>query len=181
MALLRAVNGVRQIFVAPVRDGRPDTSAARQISASRFAQQGVEFSPDGRWMAYTSNESGADEVYVLPFPGPGERRRLSSSGGTNPAWSADGRELFFAESRPGGRWAMMAMDVSTAGDFTAGVPHALFEAPFAIGRPLRSYDVTPDGHFIMNLPELPPAEPVSTLHVVIGWASDLTTRVPADR
>ena len=119
MAFLRMVNGVRQIFVAPVRDGTPDTSAARQSAVSRFNQEGAEFLPDGRWIAYTSNESGAGEVYVLPFPGPGERRRLSSSGGSNPVWSADGRELFFTERRPGERRAMMAMDVSTVGEFTA--------------------------------------------------------------
>ena len=71
---------------------------------------------------------------------------------------------------------MMAMAV---GEFKAGIPHALLEAPFSSTTLLRSDDVTPDGQFIMNLPERPPAQPVSTLHVVIGWAGDLTTRVPA--
>jgi eukaryotic-like serine/threonine-protein kinase len=167
------------MFVAPVRDGTPDTSAARPIAASRFAQQSAEFSPDGRWIAYQSFESGPAQVYVLPFPGPGEKRPLSSGGAGNPAWSADGGELFFVEGRPANRLAMMAMDVSTAGEFTAGRRHALFEVPGTATTPLRSYDVTADGQFIMNLPEFPPAEPVSTLHVVIGRAGDLTTRVPA--
>jgi eukaryotic-like serine/threonine-protein kinase len=181
MAFLRPVNGVGQVFVAPVRDGTPDTSAARQIAASTFTQAAAEFSPDGRWIAYTSNESGASEVYVLPFPGPGEKRRLSSRGGVNPAWSADGRELFFIERRLGSMRAMMAMDVSTAGEFRASIPKELFEAPFLDTNPLRSHDVTADGDFIMNLAEDPPAQPVSTLHVVIGWAADLTTRVPAGK
>jgi eukaryotic-like serine/threonine-protein kinase len=178
---LRVLNGVYQIFVAPARDGRPDTSAARPFSASPFTQESAVFSPDGRWIAYTSNESGATEVYAAPFPGPGEKHRLSSAGGLNPAWSADGRELFFLERRTVDSVAMKAIDVSTAGAFVAGAPRTLFEGAFSDTVPLRSYDVAPDGTFIMNRPELPPAQPVSTLHVVIGWAGDLTTRVPAGK
>jgi serine/threonine-protein kinase len=101
LADLRSGGGPRQIFVRPMRGATPDDGEPRHFSPSTFSREGAEFSPDGRWLAYSSNESGANEVYVQAFPGPGEKRRISSNGGTNPAWSPSGRELFFLASIPG--------------------------------------------------------------------------------
>ena len=168
-----------QIFVRAVRDAKLD-GEPRQFSPSTFVQADPKFSPDGRWIVYTSNESGVLEVYVQPFLGPGEKHRISSSGGTNPTWSKNGRELFYLRVPSASSTAsMMAVDVSTAADFKAGVPHLLFEGPYNVTRPLRSYDVTADGQFIMSRQQLPPDQPVTRLTVVLGWAETLKARVPA--
>jgi Tol biopolymer transport system component len=148
-----------------------DAGEPRQFSPSTFNQYDAQFSPDGRWIAYTSNESGATEVYVQPFPGPGEKYRISSNGART------------RRGRPGKpEVAMMAVEVSTDGDVKASVPRVLFDGPYFTTTPLRSYDVTADGQFIMTRPQNPLDEqPVTALHVVLGWAEELKTKVPAEK
>jgi serine/threonine protein kinase len=176
LAYLQTVGNVRQIFVRASRDGTLDAGPPRQFAPSTFNQLDAEFSPDGHWMVYTSDESGTYEVYVQPFPGPGERHRISSSGGMNPAWSRNGREIFYLTTTPGTK-SMMAVDVSTIGDFKTGPRHVLFEGPYGSTIPVRSYDVAADGRFIMSRNEAPPDEPITRLTVVLGWAQELTRRV----
>jgi serine/threonine-protein kinase len=114
-----------------------------------------EFSPDGRWLAYVSSESGRHEVYVQPYPGPGERHLISTNGGWQPAWSGSGRELFYVQGGAiagGGVTTLMSVKIATAPAFQAGTPEALFESPdlrIAWGR---SYDVASDGQrFLLTL------------------------------
>jgi eukaryotic-like serine/threonine-protein kinase len=179
LAYLQTAENKLQIFVRRVRDGKPDSGQPRQFSPSTFSQVDAEFSPDGRWIAYASNESGNQELYVQPFPGPGEKHRISSNGGINPAWSRNGRELFYlARGRNNADRSMMAVDFSTTGEFKAGSPHLLFEGPYFSTTPLRSYDVTPDGQFIMARQQRVPDQPVAKLNVVLGWADELKRRVP---
>jgi eukaryotic-like serine/threonine-protein kinase len=113
---------------------------------SRFSELYPEFSPDGRWIAYTSNESKRSEVYVQPFPGPGPKHQVSTEGGTEPAWGRDGRQLFY-------RWQdqLWIVDGLTTGGFTAGKPRLLFEkSGYSSGSPVRSYDLSFDGkRFLM--------------------------------
>lgn len=184
LAYLQTVGSVLQIFVRPVQDSKLDSGEPRQFSPSTFTQQDPFFSPDGRWIAYSSNESGANEVYVQSFPGPGEKHRISSNGGVNPAWSRNGRELFYIASRPGvsgpATRSMMAVDFSTTGDFKAGTPRVLFEGPYGSTTPLRSYDVGSDGQFIMVRSQNPPDQPVTKLNVVLGWNEELKRRVSAN-
>ena len=119
---------------------------------------------------------------MQPFPGPGQKHRISSTGGSNPAWSRDGRELFYF--RDGGgplRLQMFAADVSTTGDFKYSVPRQLFEGPYVSTAPLRSYDVAADGPFIMVRQQPPPDQPVTTLNVVLNWAEELKAKVPAGK
>src|SRR5437762_6529613 len=97
----------------------------------------AEFSPDGRWLAYASNETGRYEVYVQPFPGPGGKWQISTEGGREPAWARSARELFY---RNGGK--MMVADVLTQPTFTAARPRMLFEGHYAADiHRLRTYDV----------------------------------------
>ena len=88
-----------------------------------------EFSPDGRWLAYASDDSGRWEVYVKPFPGPGPRTQVSLDGGRDPAWNPAGRELFFVTTRdplhPETR-RMMVVDAGTSATLELGTPRALF-------------------------------------------------------
>jgi hypothetical protein len=118
-------------------------------------------SPNGRWLAYTANETGRDEIYVTAFPHPGRRWAVSQGGGVRPRWSADGNELFYVGD--GGR--LFALAVVTEGTFSAGEPVVLFDLDGAT-----HYDVAPDGRrFLVNVPLPEPAE----LNVVMDWRNSL--------
>jgi eukaryotic-like serine/threonine-protein kinase len=131
------------------------------------------FSPDGRFIAYASDESSRLEIYVRPYPGPGGKWQISTEGGSEPVWNPKGRELFF---RVGNK--MMAVDVTTEGTFSAGKPKVLFEAPYVLTpRSFPDYDVTPDGQrFLM----LKPSEqaPPTQINVVLNWFEELKQKVP---
>ena len=117
----------------------------RPLLATATLEDFPSFSPDGRWLAYMSLESGRPEVYVRPFPGGGQKWPISRDGGTEPAWSRGGSEIFY-------RWdnRMMVVPVRTRPDFSAGTPQALFEGDYATPGDGRTYDVAPDGQrFVM--------------------------------
>ena len=122
------------------------------------------FSPDGRWIAYTSNESRRNEVYVQAFPGLNEWRQVSTDGGEAPAWSPDGRELFYRRGD-----AMMSVPVTTAPTFTAGQSRELFRGPYLSQSSERHYDVAADGRFLMVTTEA--ASFRGDVRVVRGWPS----------
>jgi Tol biopolymer transport system component len=108
---------------------------------------GSQFSPDGRWMAYASDESGQMQVYVRPFPGPDRKWPVSTQGGTSPRWNRNGTELFY---RTGNK--MMAVDVSIKPELRLSPPRLLFEQRYAFGVNVAraNYDVSADGQrFVM--------------------------------
>jgi Tol biopolymer transport system component len=109
-----------------------------------FGTSHGQFSPDGKWVAYASNESGKWEIFVAPFPGPGGNSRVSSAGGSEPRWRRDGKELFYLS--PDGK--MMAVDVKPGATFEAGVARPLFQTHRRIhvsSTDQFSYDVSADG------------------------------------
>jgi hypothetical protein len=125
-----------------------------------FNERWGEFSPDGRWVAYTSNESGSDEIYVRPFVPPGEEStaavtvgqwQASTAGGRAPRWSPDGQELYYID--PEGGMMAAAVSASSAG-FAAGTPELLFATRITGGGVAqgqgRQYDVAADGRFLIN-------------------------------
>ena len=137
---------------------------------SQFTQSQARFSPDGRYIAYTSDESGKNEVYVQPFPQPsGGKWPVSKGGGNQPQWRRDGKELFYisADSK------MMAVDVNTTPVFSNGNPRALFAAPIWGGgtsHNVTRYGVTPDGRkFLINTLAADAAAPASPITVVLNW------------
>jgi serine/threonine-protein kinase len=136
-----------------------------------FTESHPRISPDGRWLAYRSNESGRFEVYVRPFPGPGERHLISTDGATEPVWSRGGQELFY---RSGDQ--MMAVDIVTTPGFRAGKARVLFEGYVRVSaRP--NYDVAADGRFLMvQAVEL--QSTAGQLNVVLNWFEELKRRVP---
>ena len=152
----------------------PD-GAASPLLDTPFVEAGPAFSPDGRWLAYTSNESGRDEVYVQAYPGPGGRWPISPQGGRAPVWSHDGRELFYHIGD-----AVMAVAVQTDPVFTAGNPQLLFEGTYladAAGHP--RYDVSPDGRrFLMIRPGTPDEN--AGLVLVQNWFEELRRLVPTN-
>jgi serine/threonine-protein kinase len=141
--------------------------------AERFSEVGPAFSPDGRWVAYQSDQTGEFEVWVRPFPGPGAPVRASAAGGQEPLWSRDGRELFFQRLHK-----LVAVPVTVRdGALALGAERVLFEGgfvPFELGVP-RTYDVAADGRFLM-IEEKPVANP-ATVTVVVGWGEWLAKRV----
>jgi serine/threonine-protein kinase len=134
---------------------------------------GPAFSPDGRWIAYTSDESGEYQVYVRRDSGADERWQISEGYGEEPLWSADGDELFF---RRGQDW--IGVSISAGPKFEHGPPRVLFSGPY-LNVPGISYDVTPDGNrfLLLKLPEQPPA---TRIHVVTNWFEELKRRVPTN-
>ena len=140
-----------------------------------FDEWSAAFSPDGQWLAYVSNETGRYEVYVQPYPGPGGKWPISTDGGTEPAWSPDGKELFYRRGEE-----MMAVPVQTTPEFTAGAARVLFEGPYETVGGARNYDVAPDGrHFVMVRPDA--ADPPQRFHVIAGWYAELRDRTAAGR
>jgi serine/threonine-protein kinase len=137
------------------------------LLSGSFSESWPTISPDGRWLAYSSDESGRDEVYVRPYPGPGGKWQVSTSGGHVPKWSRNGREIFyFSSSR------LMVAPVTTQPNFQAGPETALFYAGMYDNR----YDVTPDGSFLM-VKTADPSE-YNRIHVVLNWFEELKRLVP---
>lgn len=125
------------IIVQPV-----DGSAPWPYAATSADETAARVSPDGRWVAYTSDESGRSEVYLDSYPRPGRRVSVSSNGGAHPVWRADGRELYYWND---GRLVVVRLDAEPGGAAPAvGMPIVLFRAPYYIG-PNTMYDVSPDG------------------------------------
>ena len=138
---------------------------------NRFRRTAAEFSPDGRWVAFSSNQTGGAEIFVASYPGPGGLTQISTSGGDQARWNRNGRELFF---RQGDK--MMAVDVDGSGSaFRAGTPHLLFEKTSS------SYDVAADGQrFLMLKPSKDdnPDTPSNEYHVIVNWFDELRRAVP---
>jgi serine/threonine-protein kinase len=143
-----------------------------------------EFSPDGRWLAYVSSDSGRNEVYVQPYPGPGERHQISTNGGEQPAWNGNGRELFYVQAGAfnsgSGATTLMSVSIATVPAFLAGAPEAVFESVDLRVAWGRSYDVAPDGRrFLLTLNKEAPTNLAATQMIFVQhWFEELKRLVP---
>ncbi len=148
------------IWVLPVSGDRKPTPFLQ----TQFGESHPRISPDGRLMAYTSNESGKQEVYVTRFPERGGKWPVSTKGGSFSVWRRDGRELFYRASDG----TIMAVAVAPASDFAPGVPIPLFQPQAALGALGFGtfYDVAPDGRFLINI-FVERTSPPAT--VVLNW------------
>ena len=158
----------RDIWTLPV------AGDASPFLATQFNERAAIFSPNGRWLAYVSDESGQDEVYVQPYPGPGGRWVISTNGGVEPLWSRDGGELFY---RIGNQ--IMVVKIQTEPVLTAGTPQLLFEGQFPpnlAGNP--NYDITPDGQRFVMVKEV--GEDSSEINVILNWTEELKRLAPTD-
>jgi Tol biopolymer transport system component/tRNA A-37 threonylcarbamoyl transferase component Bud32 len=168
----------RDIWVLRMGDPWPGSGQVRKAQPflrTRFDEAVPRFSPDGRWLAYISDESGRYEIYVQPYPGPGRKWQISTEGGTEPAWNPNGRELFY---RSGDK--MMAVDIATQPGFAAGTPRMLFEGPYEPAPfPLANYDVSHDGQRFLMLKPTEQAQAAPTqINVVLNWFEELKRKVP---
>jgi serine/threonine-protein kinase len=159
------------ILLLEARSGR-----VRPFLNSQFNELYPEFSPDGRWIAYSSTESKRNEVYVQPFPGPGRIYQVSSQGGVQPLWAKNGKQLFYRSHDQ-----VWAADVRTDGGFSTGKPRLLFERPgHPLAQPIRDYDLSQDGQrFLMVKLEQRKPTPVTEMILVQNWFEELKQKVPA--
>jgi serine/threonine-protein kinase len=168
--------GVRDIFAR-----RTEGDTARiTVSAGAADEYMPALSPDGRWIAYVSVESGREEVYVRPFPETGRARwQISVAGGANPLWSNSGRELFYVDMSD----SLVAVSVSGTPDFQPGSRRALFSTrPFILLPLHRSYDVMPDDQsFVMLKRSLAGSAEANRLTVVLNWFTEVEAKVRQDR
>jgi len=156
---------------------------ARPFLVTASDEPSAEVSPDGRYLAYESNQSGRSEIYVQPFPGSGRRELVSIDGGVQPVWARNGRELFYRASQgPGPTMRMMVVDVRLGDVFTAGRPRVLWEAMRARypgGTGGRTYDVAPDGRrFLMIQQRDLPQPPITHVVLVQNWLDELKRLAP---
>jgi serine/threonine-protein kinase len=176
--LQRTQNGTNGIWVLPMAGERKPTL----FGESPFTLWHPEFSPDGRWIAYVSNEVGSPEVYVRPYPGPGEKIRISTTGGSEPIWTANGRELLYRSGTLEHQQFFSAA-IRSLSPFQADAPRLLFEAKFGeyeSTAPTRSWDVSADGQRFLLLRPVPSTDkPVTVMHVVLSWTDELKRLVPA--
>jgi serine/threonine-protein kinase len=146
--------------------------AMKPLIATPFQEDFPAFSPDGRYLAYTSDQSGQREVYVRPYPNPGAVVQVSNHGGTAPFWSRDGRELFYVQDD-----TLVRVAVGTAGGFRAGAPERQLAGNYVWGRP-NNIDLSRDGARFVMLRRPGDAAPPPTLKVVLDWFHDLDRLVP---
>jgi Tol biopolymer transport system component len=176
-------------YLAYVEVGRGTASdihvlrmADRQVTpfaVSKSNEVLPEFSPDGLWIAYASNESGRNEIYARSFPDGKMTLPISSEGGVAPMWSPDGRELFY--------WnieftKLMKVDVAPGRNLSAGTPKPLFEFAAAPSANVRNYDITPDGRrFLIREKKETVLPPVTELSLVRNWFGELKRLSPATK
>lgn len=156
----------RDIWILPLTGERKPTPFLQ----TKFNEQQAAFSPDGRWLAYTSDESGRFEVYVQPFPGPAGKWQISTDGGDMPVWARNGRELFFESAGK-----LMSVGVTTQASFSASAPRFVAHMPPVLSTRLGNtrYDISPDGQRFLfvkaNVENGPPDE----MRVILNWTQEL--------
>jgi len=155
-----------ELWYVSISDRQP-----KPLLQGNWAVRNAQFSPDGKWIAYSSSETGNSEIYVSPFPNADSKWQVSRGGGQEPRWRRDGKELFYLSAEG----KMMAVSVRAGGNFEAGSPVTLFKAH--LRQPISvldrvSYDVTADGQrFLINTKvDEPNAAPLS---VILNWATEM--------
>jgi len=153
----------RDLWVLPItgKDRRP-----RAVADTPFEERNGQFSPDGRWLAYETNESGVFQIVVQPFPEPAGKWQVSTNGGVQPRWRADGKELYFIA--PDGK--LMSVPTAVSGSsFEAGTPVALFQTRIAGGQAAAfrpQYSVSRDGRLLINQLVDTAAPPIT---LILNW------------
>jgi len=148
---------------------------SQPLFQSQFNQIKGMISPDGRWIAYESNESGR-QIYVRPFPNVEEGKwQISRDGGQEPVWAPRGQELFYRNGE-----AMMVVGFTTEPSFTTGSPVVLFTGKYRTSETGVNYDVSPDGKRFLMMKEGDLAEGQAQINVVLNWFEELKRLVPTN-
>jgi Tol biopolymer transport system component len=160
----RNPKGKDDIWVLPLEGDK----TPRPFVQDEFNKAGAKFSPGGKWVAYSSDESGQREVYVQPFSGPGAKHQVSTSGGSNPVWRHDGKELFYGATDR----KLMAVEVKEGSTFEYGLPKALFDLHGRGGGSRTTYAISRDGQRFLISDMIESSAP-SPITVVLNWTADL--------
>jgi eukaryotic-like serine/threonine-protein kinase len=162
---------------------RRDRRVQPVLQTAQVEQNGV-ISPDGRWLAYDANDSGATQIFVRPFPNANEgKAQVSTAGGSRPLWSRNGRELFYQTPDD----TLMSVSVGPGEKWIAGMPTKVIERPYfgGVGNSSpRTYDVSPDGQrFLMLKQVAAPEQSASPARIVVvqNWLEELKRLVPTRR
>jgi hypothetical protein len=163
----------QKILLLEARSGR-----VRPFLNSQFDERFPEFSPDGRWIAYSSDESNRWEVYVVDYPDRSKKVQVSSQGGSEPLWSKNGKQLFYR-----GQDQVWVVDVRTDGGFATSKPRLLIERPgYSPASAIRGYDLSQDGQrFLMVKVEQRKPTPVTEMILVQNWFEELKQKLPAGK
>jgi Tol biopolymer transport system component len=154
------------LWAAPLFGDRRPFAVAQTEHGERVPQ----FSPDVRWIAYDSTETGRREIWIQPFPSTGRKWQVSLGGGFSPTWRRDGKELYYVAADG----KMMAITINADSGIKLGAPQVLFQTMFREGA-YGNYGVSADGQrFLINVP--PAAEDLTPITVVVNWAAALNTR-----
>jgi eukaryotic-like serine/threonine-protein kinase len=151
----------RDIWVLPV----DSEQKPYPLFQTQFMESYAQFSPNGRWVAYLSNETGSDELYVARFENPRDRRRISTAGAAQPRWRRDGKELFYLA----GDKRLLAVPVKTGDNFETGEAISLFKLDSIVEN---AYDVSPDGQRFLAIVAQSSIQSMP-FTVVLNWTSDL--------
>jgi len=146
---------------------------AKAFLATQFYESDGTFSPDGRWIAYESAESGKAEIYVRDFPAGGNRFQVSTDGGFEPVWGKNGKELFYRSGKK-----LVSVPVKLGADFVPGPPKVLFQGDFAEGGQVPAYDVSPDGQHFYFLQRANKTQQQENINIVLNWSEELKRLVP---
>ena len=168
--------------------GGSSKSEVRPLVQTTFTETSAEISPDGHWLAYPSNESGQEEIFVRPFPKVDTGRwQISTGGGTRPLWARSGRELFFLD----GNSFLTTVPVQTTPAFSAGNPTRVLNTRYFSGFGAggqnvagRTYDVSPDGQRFLMIKDIVGADQTATpasMIVVLNWLEELKAKVPGPK
>jgi Tol biopolymer transport system component len=148
-----------------------EDTEARPLLNSPAMEALPHLSPDGRWLAYVSDESGRLEVYVQSFPELGNKWQISTDGGIEPIWSPDGTELFYRDEEG---LEMIVVDITLEPEFRPGTPRVLFEGRFVETPGYgRNYDVAPDGQSFLMFQQNMVGIEASELRLVFNWLEEL--------
>lgn len=146
---------------------------------TKFNECTPMFSPDGRWLAYSSDSSGQFEVFIRPYPGPGETKPVSTEGGLQPLWSPEGRRLFYRDLN-GSR--VMSVSFSSDPELRIGQPELLFEGEYSSAiRYGRGYDLAPDGSRFLMIKMLPLPPASTQFNIITNWFEELKRLVPVEK
>ena len=158
-----------QIDIYTIELSDPNDVKPVPFETTEQFQRKAAWSPCGKWIAYQSEETGRSDIFVRPYPGPGRKVAVSSDGGTEPLWSPDGSELYYRNSKQ-----VIAAKIETEPEFKVVDTQILFDDEYYSCALCRTYDIGPDGRFLMLYDPKEPSRP--KIHVTVNWREGLESQ-----